>query len=812
MSVILLGLAVVGGWMFELPAIKRVIPGAVEMKANTALGLILAGGALYLHERHRTARRNRWSTILGTLVALLGWLNVYQYLFGQSLGIDELLFKDTAVAYNTLRGRMSPYTAVVFAFLGLGLSTLVIPWLRWFVRGTAGLCLLIGAVSFIGYLWNANELVTDRYAPPVAINTAVAFLILGASTQLATRPSHPDETASLSLIEVRTLIGFAGALLLLILIGGQTYRTALSMDAVAEGDSVIRQSRERLGRLAASMGDAEALGRDYFLTGATADAEACRKLLGEAGEQLREIIPGQASPTDRLRLERIGALVRRRAELLEQALAAFEQGGLAAVQKPAGRSESRDLKLEMRGLIRELDANEAAMVSNRAAALVSSRERTLLSLLVMLVSSLAVYLALFAGIRREMNTRAAAERALRRSENQLSVTIDSIGDALLTTDAGGRVTRLNPIAARLTGWRPEEALGRDRSAVLDLIPDGPASGTAPRPGSEAPTAEGLAEIAPVARLRHRDGTIRLVAQTAAPIRDRDDQVHGMVYVLRDITETRAAERKVQELNEFLRLKTEQLVVANEELESFSYSISHDLRAPLRHVSGYASLLKEELQDGLSESARHYLGAVTQATQHMGQLIEDLLEFSRMSRTQMHEAEVDLPALVAEVVRSFDSVTGSRSVSWRIGELPNVHGDAALLRVVFVNLLGNALKYSAGRDPAVIEVGCTGPAGEREGFFVQDNGAGFNMQFADRLFGVFKRLHRSDEFEGTGIGLAIVHRILSRQGDQIRGEGKVGEGARFSFTLRTIREQKKLPAQTPAPKDQPKGLGPQPGVT
>ena len=252
----------------------------------------------------------------------------------------------------------------------------------------------------------------------------------------------------------------------------------------------------------------------------------------------------------------------------------------------------------------------------------------------------------------------------------------------------------------------------------------------------------------------------------------------------------------------------QLEDANKELESFSYSVSHDLRAPLRHIHGYVEMLERETHGQLADKPARYLKTIAAASQSMGHLIDDLLSFSRMGRAELHEARVDLDRLVQECIRNLETDTKDRPIVWKIPSLPQVTGDPSLLRQVFANLLGNAVKYTRPRDPAVIEIGTVAAEVTRltypesgidqslltsaaTVFFVRDNGVGFDPQYAHKLFGVFQRLHRAEEFEGTGIGLANVRRIIARHGGRTWAEGKPGEGATFYFTLKPANASEEL---------------------
>jgi len=213
------------------------------------------------------------------------------------------------------------------------------------------------------------------------------------------------------------------------------------------------------------------------------------------------------------------------------------------------------------------------------------------------------------------------------------------------------------------------------------------------------------------------------------------------------------------------------------------SISHDLRAPLCRINGYAEMLANSLPDRLDDKSRHYLKTVTESAEQMQQLIDHLLEFSRLGRVEMNAMAVDLESVVEEAIKGLETETSGRNIVWKKTALPRVQGDPFLLKQVFVNLLSNAVKYTRPRDPAQIEIGCASETANDAVVAVRDNGVGFDMEYADKLFGVFQRLHRADQFEGIGIGLANVQRIITRHGGRIWAEGAVEAGARFFVSLR-----------------------------
>jgi len=249
----------------------------------------------------------------------------------------------------------------------------------------------------------------------------------------------------------------------------------------------------------------------------------------------------------------------------------------------------------------------------------------------------------------------------------------------------------------------------------------------------------------------------------------------------EVERLRAAEAEIVVLNRTLSRHADELEASNQELEAFSYSVSHDLRAPLRHIDGFADLLRRHAGASLDEKSRRFLDTISDSAKSMGRLIDDLLVFSRMARAELRTSNVPLDALVADVIAKLEPDTAGRTIEWRIAPLPGVAGDAALLRCVFENLVGNAIKYTGKRDRALIEIDSE-QVGDELIVSIRDNGAGFDMEFASKLFGVFQRLHRNDEFEGTGIGLANVRRIVQRHGGRTWAEGRVDQGATFHFSL------------------------------
>jgi len=385
--------------------------------------------------------------------------------------------------------------------------------------------------------------------------------------------------------------------------------------------------------------------------------------------------------------------------------------------------------------------------------------------------------------------RVRAERELRESEGRYRLIADNAADVVWLLDiADGRFTYVSPSVERLRGYTPVEVLGQNREEAL-------------APESCREISEGLPPL--IAAVEAGDVSLRAnVAEVYQPCKNDSmvatdvtstlltnpsGKVTQVLGVSRDITERRRAEREIRRLNEELESRvterTARLETAISELEAFSYSVSHDLRAPWHAINGYASILLQAHGDAIGEEGREMSARIVRNTRRMADLIDDPLAFSRIGRTATRHNQVDMAALVAGVLEAAGAEPGRDHAKVHVGELAAAIGDVTLLRQVWTNLLGNAFKFAAGAGRPTIEVGC-GPAGGEIVSFVRDNGAGFDMLWADKLFGVFERLH-GPECEGAGVGLAIVRRAVEAHGGRVWARGEPGRGATFFFSPPTV---------------------------
>jgi PAS domain S-box-containing protein len=370
-------------------------------------------------------------------------------------------------------------------------------------------------------------------------------------------------------------------------------------------------------------------------------------------------------------------------------------------------------------------------------------------------------------------------RRIEREQGFLASIVRTTTDSIIGKTLDGMILSWNPGAELMYGYSAEEAVGQpigilfppDKQDELDWV-----LGVVRR--GEIITGH------ETQRLR-KDGTVIKVSLTVSPVRDRDGSLIGASAIAHDITHRKEIEQEIRELNvrleERVKRRTKQLEEANRELEAFTYSVSHDLRAPLRAMDGFSRILINEYVEALPEQAAHYLERVRKNAQEMGALIDDLLALSRLTREAPNRQTVDPAAIARQALDELAPMQAGREVVIEIEDMPPCEADPRLLERVFANLLQNALKYTRPRDVAKIRVRSVTQNGQTI-YVVEDNGVGFDMTYAEKMFGVFQRLHRAEEFEGTGIGLAIVQRIVHRHGGRVWAEAKEGEGAVFYFTL------------------------------
>jgi PAS domain S-box-containing protein len=440
------------------------------------------------------------------------------------------------------------------------------------------------------------------------------------------------------------------------------------------------------------------------------------------------------------------------------------------------------LDAQIRQLFENIESNERTLLASRSQALSVSARQTRHVILLAGLLSFAILIVAGHLIQREIMTRERIEDGLRRTEGLLREkaaalatsedeqrkqnailrsVLDSMAEGVVVADEEGHFTLFNPAAEHILGAGPADIPPGEWSQYYQAYKS---DHTTLFPTEELPLVRALrgetTDNVQIYVRNRQHPQISCISASGRPLIATEGRISGAVVVFHDITE---------------------VLEANRELEAFTYSVSHDLRAPLRHMEGFSRLLQKDQGDKLSTDARHYLDRIQSAAAHMSSLVEDLLHLSQIGRQVPQRNAIPLRALAEEVRAEFAEETEGRLIDWRISPLPEVQGDPLLVRQVLFNLFSNAVKFTRRQNPAVIEVGSREEAGETV-IYVRDNGAGFDPRYADKLFGVFQRLHRQDEFEGTGIGLALVQRIIHKHGGRVWADSLPGQGATFYFTL------------------------------
>lgn len=583
-------------------------------------------------------------------------------------------------------------------------------------------------------------------------------------------------------LEKKIAAGFAVAVLVLLFVAAAAGWNARRFEETFRQVDHTHRVLEQLEAIAIGIISMQANTRGFVLTadeGMFQSFERSETAVQHAMNKVRQLTRDDADQQRRIAL--LEPAIAEAVGIMHQRIALRRESGGETNRPPVAFLAGQRAVDRVRSIVQEMQREESRILQQRTTHSTAAVHSTIIAAMVGCGLAIAFLVGSAFVVRRDVRQRVRAEESLIKSQTMFQRLFDNAPDAMLQIDKESRIVRANRQAETLFGWKRDELSGQRLEHLLprrfQARHGGHLAAYFANPRTR-PMGAGLELFG-----RRHDDTEFPVDIMLSPL-ETEEGLQALA-VVRDITERKAAEEKIHSLNRDLQLQNARLEIANKELESFSYSVSHDLRAPLRHIDGFANLLAKHVASSLDEKGNRFLNVISDSARRMGRLVDDLLTFSRMGRAQMEPGLVNVEQLVASIVREGNFNT-PQPIEWHIGPLPSVYADAAMLRQVWFNLIGNAVKYSARANPPRIEIGTIPPHedGGEHIFFVRDNGVGFDMKYAAKLFGVFQRLHSEAEFEGTGIGLANVRRIITRHGGRTWAESRLGEGATFYFSLPT----------------------------
>ncbi|RCW70076.1 response regulator [Pseudorhodoferax soli] len=815
----LMGLAALAGWAFDLPVLRSVVPGAVQMKADTALGLLASSAALWLRTRPSPSN-DRWALALAAGVALLALMALAGYLFGWNPRLDEVLFRHHDTATHQARGHMSPYSAVALTALAGAIAAMPRPRLLPLARIAAALVAGVGIVSFIGYLWDVGAIATDRTVPPVALHTAWALLLLGTAAHLLAATLHAQPGSHVrNRIETLVLSGFIPTALFVLMGGGLTYTTGARFADTARLIAHTQQVRAELAAVYGAIADAELARRNQMLTGErkfSADYETWAVETRRNLDDVRALV--NDNPEQLARHAQLTRLAETHLRMLDALGTALLREGAAPARDMLRSESTRQNMQELRDRVQQMDAAEAALLEARLRRAESQRDSTLLALLVTLVLLTALFVLLFRGIRQEVKARALAEDHLqqlnagleqrvqeRTSELQfqqafLRRVIDLNRNLIFAKDAEGRFVLANQALAEAYGTDVESLVGRseldfnpDREQVLRFF-------AADRQVIES----GRDLLIDEEQLVAADGSVRWFSTIKRPILSLDGRQHVLLGVATDITKRKEAEdglrqmaatleQRVQERTLALQQANAALVGARQEADAasrtksaFLANMSHEIRTPMNAIIGLTHLLARDARD---RTQRERLDKVGAAAQHLLQVINDILDISKIEagKLTLEQIEFSLDGVMARAIELAAGPARDKGLELILDQdhLPRrLRGDPTRLSQILINLVTNAVKFT---ETGWVRVRGAVAREDAERllvrFEVQDTGPGISHDRQAALFNAFEQADNSfsRRHGGTGLGLALSRQLARAMDGDAGVESAPGSGSTFWFT-------------------------------
>jgi len=781
LATMLIGLSVIIGWLTHNDFLRYliIIPGAVKMKFNVALGFIFSSVVVLLYHLPKKNANIRLSRGLCIVIFLIGFLTIVEYALGVNIGIDELFVQDelpTTATYYA--GRMSPISAINFMLISIGLLTLNREKAAVYQFTYLSFIAFISVVTLIGINFITDIPTFIR----LAVHVSIGFLTLSAAIYYA----QPVLLHKIG-FQQKVITGFVASIILLTVISTLLIfyigRLTDTTRSVEHARSVLREAEQTLSFVK----DVESGGRGYIITHDSTYLDhymIARSHIYNNVKKLKELTRGHA--LQQSTLDSLSEYIGKRIAFSNELIRIRNENGFEAAQHLVMTRKGNRLTDKIRLLIIAIQQEENDLLIQRQQENAKSSTDFNNAFGTLLACMVILLVVVFFTVRANFSARIRAEkeiiqinRELERKISQVKENEAKFSKIFDVNPVGITISRLssgimidaNTSLQKMYGYTREEIIGRT-AVELNMV-DSEVRETLIR------------EMVHGERIRNRELLVRNKFKAMFPVLFSIDtfNIASEQFVITfsyDITDQKRAEERMMQLNTDLQANLQELEIVNRELESFTYSVSHDLRSPLRAIDGYAKMFDEDFSDVIDNEGKRLLTAIQNNAKKMGNLIDDLLAFSRLGKQGLRKTTINTRELVENVLYEVGATSDSRA-KVTIGNLQTIEADYALISQVFVNLLSNAIKYSSKRECPIIEV--ESRQSETEVIYsVKDNGAGFDMRYADKLFGVFQRLHKANEFDGTGVGLAIAHRIISKHGGRIWADAKPGEGATFFFSL------------------------------
>lgn len=571
-------------------------------------------------------------------------------------------------------------------------------------------------------------------------------------------------------LEVKIIIGFCTALLILTILGFYSYCHNRNFIQTSRGVSHTHEVLFHTEQILTISLDIETSQRGYVITGNEKFLEPHTKALLSIERHISQLKNLTLdNPREQKHIIHLEDLIKRKIATANKVISLRRDFGVDSAKKEIMTMQGQYLMDQIRGVVSVMKAEEDLLLSARNQKNEENIADFNLTFIGLLTAIALVIIAISLLILYNL-------KLLRRASAEIQDLYNNAPCGYHSLDQKGTIVDINNTELKWIGYRREEVI--HKLSFADLL----------TPESKKILAANFPEFKKKGfitdlefDLIRKDGSILPVILNSSAIYDKDGNYLKSRSTLFDITESKKSHLKINQLNQDLEKNLAQLEIVNSELESFTYSVSHDLRAPLRSIAGYTQILNEDYADKLDEEGKKTIDTIVNSARRMGQLIDDLLAFSRFGKTELIKTKIRMDKLIQSIVYEQQIEMDERKVEVKVNTLEPAHVDITLIKQVWINLISNAFKYSKGKETTRIEIGSYIEKNENI-YYIKDNGVGFDMEYSHKLFGVFQRLHKMKEFEGTGVGLAIVKRIVQRHGGKVWAEAKVNEGASFYFSL------------------------------